>query len=217
MLKKSTLNFLKQLKQNNNRDWFNENKHLYEDAKNNFDEFTDEMIQYICRFDKSIEHLQPKDCTYRIYRDIRFSKDKTPYKTWMGAVINEGGRKNPIAGYYFHIQPNSYFLAGGLYMPEPEKLYAVRNAIVKSNGEFRKIVNAKEFKKYFGGFWNDKLKTAPKGFPKDHPDVEFLKYKSFLVEHRINEKQLLSKDIFNYSVKVFKAMKPLIDFLNEAK
>ncbi len=215
MLKKSTLNFLKQLKQNNNRDWFNEHKHLYEDAKNDYESFIEDLIQSISKFDKSVEGLEPRLCTFRIYKDIRFSKDKSPYKTFMGAAINEGGRKNPIAGYYFHLSPGEYFLAGGLYLPAPDKLLAVRNKIVRTKGEFRKIVNGKEFKKYYSGLWEDKLKTAPKGFPKDHPDLEYLKYKSFLVEHKITEKQVLSKDIINYISKAFKVMKPMIDFLNE--
>jgi uncharacterized protein (TIGR02453 family) len=215
MLKKSTLSFLKNLKQNNNRDWFNENKHLYEDAKNDYESFVEDLIQSISKFDKSIEGLEPRLCTFRIYKDVRFSKDKLPYKTNMGAAINEGGRKNPIAGYYFHLSPGECFLAGGLYLPSPDKLLGVRNRIANTKGAFSKIVNSKEFKKYYCGLWEDKLKTAPKGFPKDHPDIEYLKYKSFLVEHKLTENQIFSKDVIDYISKAFKAMKPMIDFLNE--
>jgi uncharacterized protein (TIGR02453 family) len=215
MLKKSTLNFLKALKKNNNRDWFNENKHLYEDARKDFEIFIDELIQRITDFDPTLMGLQPKDCMFRIYKDVRFSKDKLPYKTNMGAAINEGGRKMPIPGYYFHLQPKGCFLAGGLYMPTPDKLLAVRKAIADSKGGFRKILNAKDYKKNWE-LWEDKLKTAPKGFPKDHPDLELLKFKSFIAFHNVSDETVLSPKAIDYSVKMFKTLKPLIDFLKDA-
>ncbi len=185
MLQKSTLNFLKALKRHNNRDWFNKNKQLYEDARKDFEMFIDELIHRMCDFDPTLMGLQAKECMFRIYKDVRFSKDKTPYKINMGAAINEGGRKMPIPGYYFQIQPGDCFLAGGLFMPASDKLLAVRNAIVSRKGEFRKIVESKDFKKNVNELWKDTLKTAPKGFPKDHPDVEYLKYKSFIAVIRI--------------------------------
>jgi uncharacterized protein (TIGR02453 family) len=216
MLQKSTLNFLKALKRHNNREWFNKNKQLYEDAKKDFEIFIDELIRRISDFDPTLMGLQAKECMFRIYKDVRFSKDKTPYKTNMGAAINEGGRKMPIPGYYFHLQPGGCFLAGGLYLPTADKLLAVRKAIVSRKGEFRKIVESKDFKKNVNELWKDTLKTAPKGFPKDHPDVEYLKYKSFIAYKNFNDELALSSKCLSYSVKVFKAMKPLIDFLYEA-
>lgn len=215
MIQKSTLNFLKALKKNNNRDWFAKNKHLYEDAKNDFENFVGELIEKISDFDPTVIGLQPKECTFRIYKDIRFSKDKTPYKTNMGAAINEGGRKMPLPGYYFHLQPGGCFLAGGLYLPTGDKLLAVRNAIVRTKGELQKILNSKDFKKYWK-LWEDKLKTAPKGFPKDHPDVELLKFKSFIAVHEIGDEIALSSKAIDYSAKAFKTVKPLLDFLGEA-
>lgn len=215
MIEKSTLNFLKALKKNNNRDWFAKNKHRYEDARKNFEVFTDELIHRISDFDPTLMGLQAKDCMFRIYKDIRFSKDKTPYKTNMGAAINEGGRKMPIPGYYFHAEPGGCFLAGGLYMPSADKLLAVRKAIAETKGEFRKIINQKEFKKSWH-LWEDKLKTAPKGFPKDHPEVELLKFKSLIAVHEISDELVLSAKAIDYSVKAFKSLKPMIDFLNEA-
>ncbi len=215
MLQKSTLNFLKVLKRHNNRDWFNKNKQLYEDARKDFEIFIDELIHRMCDFDPTLMGLQAKECMFRIYKDVRFSKDKTPYKTNMGAAINEGGRKMPIPGYYFHIQPGECFLAGGLYLPSADKLLAVRKAIANSKGGFRKILSSKEYKKYWK-LWEDKLKTAPKGFPKDHPDVEYLKYRSVIAFHNINDEQVLSPKAIDYSVKTFKTLKPLIDFLYEA-
>ena len=216
MLQKSTLNFLKALKRHNNRDWFSKNKQLYEDARKDFEIFVDELIHRMCDFDPTLMGLQAKECMFRIYKDVRFSKDKTPYKINMGAAINEGGRKMPIPGYYFQIQPGDCFLAGGLFMPAPDKLLAVRNAIVSRKGEFRKIVECKDFKKNVNELWKDTLKTAPKGFPKDHPDIEYLKYKSFIAYKNISDELALSSKCLSYSVKVFKAMKPLIDFLHEA-
>jgi uncharacterized protein (TIGR02453 family) len=216
MLQKSTLNFLKALKRHNNRDWFNKNKQLYEDARKDFEIFIDELIHRMCDFDPTLMGLQAKECMFRIYKDVRFSKDKTPYKINMGAAINEGGRKMPLPGYYFQIQPGDCFLAGGLFMPAPDKLLSVRNAIVSRKGEFRKIIESKDFKKNADELWKDTLKTAPKGFPKDHPDIEYLKYKSFIAYKNISDELALSSKCLSYSVKVFKAMKPLIDFLHEA-
>src|SRR6266496_3900330 len=136
MLKKSTLDFLKKLKKNNNREWFNENKNLYLDAKEDFDYFVNELIQEISESDSSVAGLQPKDCTFRIYKDVRFSKDKTPYKTNFGAAIQQGGRKSPASGYYIHISPTEVFVAGGIYMPSPENLLKIRNYIAAGHKKF---------------------------------------------------------------------------------
>jgi uncharacterized protein (TIGR02453 family) len=216
MLKKSTLDFLKKLKKNNNRVWFNANKNLYEDAKMDFEVFVFELIQETSEFDNSISDIQPKDCIFRIYKDVRFSKDKTPYKTNMGAAIQEGGRKSGLAGYYFHIQPGEFFLAGGLYLPEADKLLKIRNAISAKRKEFLAIVKNKEFVKNFKEVWGDKLKTAPKGFAKDHPMAEYLKLKSFLAYCKLNKPDLFSKNIIKKTAKIFKSMRPLNDFLNRA-
>jgi uncharacterized protein (TIGR02453 family) len=217
MLKKSTIDFLKKLKKNNNREWFNSNKSLYEDAKTDFDYFVNELIQEISEFDSSVSGLQPKDCTFRIYKDVRFSKDKTPYKTNMGAAIQEGGRKSGIAGYYFHVSPTELFAAGGLYMPEPDKLLRIRNSIAANHKKFFSLIKSKDFVKTFKNLWQEsKLKTAPKGFEKDHPAVEYLKLKSFLMWRDIKPEEVLSKDIIKKAAKIFKSMQPLNDFLNEA-
>lgn len=217
MLHKSTIDFLRKLKRNNNRDWFNKNKKLYEDAKYDFEVFVFELIQKISEYDESISGLEPKDCLFRIYKDVRFSKDKLPYKTNLGASINKGGRKAPSAGYYVHIDPEECFLASGLYMPMPDKLLEVRTKIADDYGSFRKIVDNKDFKKNFGSLWRgDSLKTAPKGFEKDHPAAEYLKLKSFIADHAVNEKRALSKNYTDYAARILKAVKPLNDFLNKA-
>jgi len=216
MLQKSTLDFLKKLKKNNNREWFNSNKQLYEDARYDFEKFAGELIDVITKFDKSLLGLDPKDCMFRIYRDVRFSKDKSPYKTNMGAVLYEGGRKSPKAGYYFHLSPGECFYAGGLYMPQPDQLTALRRAVYTKFGGFEKILKNKEFKKYFGDIEGEKLKTTPKGFPKEHASSEYLKLKSYIAYSEVDDEKVLSKSILDYSSKVFKSMKPFIDFLNES-
>lgn len=217
MLNKTTIDFLRKLKKNNNRDWFGKNNKLYEDAKYDFEVFIFELIQKIAKFDESISGLEPKDCMFRIYKDVRFSKDKLPYKTNLGAAINKGGRKAPTAGYYVHIDPSESFLASGLHMPMPDKLLLVRNKIASRSKEFLKIIENKEFKKYYGKLWeDDSLKTAPKGFDKDHPMVHYLKMKSFIGDHIVTADKALSKNYTDYAAKVFKVIKPLNDFLNDA-
>ena len=217
MLHKSTIDFLKKLKRNNNREWFSANKNLYDDAKYDFEVFIFELIQKISEYDESVSGLEPKDCLFRIYKDVRFSKDKTPYKTNLGASINEGGRKAPTAGYYVHIDPSEYFLGSGLYMPMPDKLLAVRGKIASESKKFRSIVENREFKKIYGKLWEgDTLKSAPKGFAKDHPLVDYLKLKSFIGGHIVSEEKVLSKGYCDYAAKKFKAIKPLNDFLNKA-
>lgn len=218
MIHKSTIDFLKKLKKNNNRDWFNTNKKLYEDAKYDFEVFLFELIQKIADYDETVSGLEPKDCMFRIYKDVRFSKDKLPYKTNLGASINPGGRKAPdSAGYYVHISPNECFLGSGLYYPMPEKLAEVRNKIAGNYKSFKKIVENKDFKKYYKKLWQEHaLKTAPKGFDKEHPAMEFLKLKSFIAGHNVKEDRVLSKSFSDYTAKIFRSVKPLNDFLNNS-
>ena len=214
MIQKTTIDFLSKLKKNNNRDWFAKNKEKYEDAKNDFEVFIFELINEIAEFDDSVSGLEPKDCIFRIYKDVRFSKDKTPYKTAMGAYIGKGGRKSDSPGYYFYIEPGNSFLAGGKYNPPPEQLRAIRIKILERTKEFEKIINNKDFVKTFGKLRNEgNLKTIPRGFPKEHPASEYLKYKSFIVFHKVKDEKILSKNMLDYSLEIFKLMKPLNDFM----
>lgn len=217
MLHKPTIGFLKKLKKNNNREWFNTNKNLYEDSKKDFCFFIGEVIDRISEFDSAVSGLQPEKCVFRTYRDVRFSKDKKPYKTNMGASMNPGGRKSNVAGYYFHLEPGSCFLAGGKWMPEPDELKIIRTAIMNNPRRFKNIASNKDFKKYFDDVHGEKLKTSPKGFPKEHEAIEYLKLKSFIAYSEIKgDKKILGKNFPDQAAKVFKAMKPLIDFLREA-
>ena len=216
-IKKSTLDFLTAIKCNNNREWFIGNRPLYLNAKNNYESFVQEVINEIINFDPILKGLEVKSCVYRFNRDIRFSNDKSPYKSHFGAFIVRGGKKNGdrLAGYYFHVEPGRSILAGGAYMPPSPWLTAIREKIDESPDELVKIIKAKNFVKYFGELSGEKLKSAPKGYPKDHLHIELLKLKSYLVENEVKDKMVLSNDYFDHVINVFKAMKPLNDYLNE--
>jgi uncharacterized protein (TIGR02453 family) len=216
-IKKSTLDFLTAIKCNNNREWFIGNRPLYLNAKNNYESFVQEVINEIINFDPILRGLEVKSCVYRFNRDIRFSNDKSPYKSHFGAFIVRGGKKNGdrLAGYYFHVEPGRSILAGGAYMPPSPWLTAIREKIDESPDELVKIIKAKNFVKYFGELSGEKLKSAPKGYPKDHLHIELLKLKSYLVENEVKDKMVLSNDYFDHVINVFKAMKPLNDYLNE--
>jgi uncharacterized protein (TIGR02453 family) len=213
-----SLTFLKNIKSNNNKEWFDKNKHKYLEAKEEHEIFVDKLIKGISKFDKKISpEMKAKDTVFRIYKDVRFSKDKTPYKTNFGASINPGGKKSLIAGYYLHLEPGGSFLAGGVYMPQPEILNAIRQEIDYNPDAFLKILKSASFKKYFKGLdEEDKLKAAPKGFEKDHPHIEILKNKHFIVSHDISDKQLNDKKLDTIILDGFKAMHPFLEYLREA-
>lgn len=215
---KSTLTFLSDLRKHNDREWFLANRSRYIEAKSNFETFVQSVIDEISRFDPILKGLEAKTCTYRINRDIRFSNDKTIYKTHMGAFIVKGGKKNGdrYAGYYVHVEPgNNSMIAGGAYVPPMPWLTAIRKKIDNQGSKFKKIVDDKDLKKYFGDIEGEKLKSAPKGFSRDHPDIELLKMKSYLVSRMISDKEIISDGIFSLIIKSCRAMKPLNDFLND--
>lgn len=214
---KNVLKFLKKLEKNNDREWFNANKSEYLAAREDFIALVEKLIVGISKFDPEIIGVSAEKAVFRIYRDVRFSKDKSPYKTAFGASIAPGGGKMTSAGYYVHIQPKGSMLAGGKYSPESKELLAIRNAIVAKPKEYLKIGKAKKFKEYFGEISGDKLKTAPKGFPKDHEMIEHLRLKGFIAYHQnITQKAVMDPKYDKYVLKVFRAMKPLNDFLREA-
>lgn len=210
------LDFLSQLKVNNNREWFNENKAKFLEVKDAFESLTQTMIELLQMHDENLKNIVAKDCVFRIYRDVRFGKDKSPYKTHLGAYINRTGRKGDTCGYYFHLEPGATILAGGVYCPPSPLLFEVRDAIYADTEEFKAIINTDDFKRLFGEIEGEKLKRAPKGFPKDFEDIELLKHKSFLITNSISDDMLLKDDFTHYSLEVFNAMKPFNDFLNRA-
>jgi uncharacterized protein (TIGR02453 family) len=214
----TTLDFLKKLKNNNNREWFDSNKTEYLASKEIFEEFVSELIKGINKFDKKVSlDLKPKDCTFRIYKDVRFSKDKTPYKNNMSASINPGGKKSNIPGYYFHLEPDACFLAGGVYMPMPDVLNAIRQEIDYNPLPLINILKSASFKKEFNGLdEEDKLKNPPKGFNKDHANSEILKNRHFIVSQKFENKVILKKDGLSKTLNSFKAMYPFLDYLRKA-
>jgi uncharacterized protein (TIGR02453 family) len=217
MISSEIIKFLKELKANNDRDWFHANKARYDSIKAEFESFINKLIPAVAGFDDYMRILPAKDCMFRIFRDTRFSSDKTPYKTNIGAYIAREGRKSLGAGYYFHIEPGDCFLAGGVYMPTPEMLKAIRQEIYYHADEFKKITGTTAFRNYFGEVKTyDKLTRPPKDFPKDFPDIELLKYKSYVLIHSFPEKDLGKPGLLDDTVKVFKAMLPLNRFLRRA-
>lgn len=213
-----TITFLKGLAKNNNRDWFEKNKPKFLQAKEEFENFVKLLMDELTKFDGTLTGLDPKKFIFRIYRDVRFSKDKRPYKTNFGAGISANGKGLGRPGYYLHIEPGGKsFVAGGLYMPEPEILAKVRQEIDYSGDELKKVMTNKKFKSLYSDFWDeDKLKTMPKGYPKDHKYIEWLKLKSFIVTHEFPDTKVLDKKFIKTVSEAFKTLKPLNDFLKQA-
>lgn len=207
-------NFLKELSVNNNREWFNQNRDKYEIARGEFDKLITAVISRISIFDDTIKGIEAKDCTYRIYRDTRFSSDKTPYKTHMGGYINAKGKKSEHCGYYVHIEPGNCLLAGGSICPPPKLLKAVRQAVYDNIDEYLSIVEDPEFKKYYPVIGDEFLKTAPKGFPKDFPYIDYLKCKTYSCSYNVPDDFFTSPTFLDQTEDAFRQMKRFADFVN---
>ena len=215
-MKSSTLHFLTQLVKNNNRDWFNENKETYLGAQQDVILFVEELIREIAGFDEEVLKIDAKKSLFRIYRDTRFSQNKMPYKTNFGASLGMAKGKK-LSGYYLHIEPGKSFLAGGVYQPESSVLKTLRQEISASGDEFLKILEQQDFRNNFRGLSvESKLQRVPAGFEKDNPLAEFLKLKQFVVSHPVSDAQLLQKDAAKNFAEIYKSLKPLNDFLNQA-
>jgi uncharacterized protein (TIGR02453 family) len=215
-ISRDTIDFLANLSANNTRDWFAANKLRYDNARLNFLAFTEELIAAIHSFDSSIGSPEAKECVFRIYRDVRFSGNKDPYKTNMGAFIVRGGKKSPFAGYYFHIEPNASFVSGGLYMAEPSILKKVRQDIDNYSEEFIAIIEENKFKNTFSNLGDEKLKRVPQGFSPNSPVAEYLKLKHITPHCSLSNSELTNENLLELIVDVFKTMHPLIHFLNSA-
>ncbi len=216
MISQSTLDFLKALKKNNNREWFEKNRGKYKLAKNDFEAFTGKMLGILKVINPKLASLEVKDCVFRIYRDVRFSKNKQPYKTNMGAYFVEGGKKSEKAGFYIQIEPGNCFIGGGCWMPQVTVLKAVRQEIDYNLKEFNSILSSRAFKTHFGSMTDYKLKTTPRGYDAGHPGIEHLRQTSFVVGTVFRDKDFTSKNITRKCGDTYKAMKPFLDFLNEA-
>lgn len=216
MISKNILDFLRELQANNNRDWFTANKHKYHSAKKDFEGFVKAFIPVLMEIDKEIGYLEPKDCIFRIFRDVRFSKDKSPYKNNFGSFFVKGGKNSGFGGYYLHIEPDNYFIGGGIHMPPGNILKAIRTEIYESTSEFKSIINDQKLKSFYGELSGDKLKSYPRDFPKDFKDIDLLKYTSYTLGKEIKENVLLDKNFISYLKDAFYTLKPFIGFLNKA-
>jgi uncharacterized protein (TIGR02453 family) len=213
---RSTLTYLQELGANNNKAWFDKNRIQYDKARGAFEEFITDLI---LNFEpvEDLTGVTAKECMFRINRDIRFSPDKTPYKTSMSAVIGKGGRKFVGRSYYVHIQPGGQsIIAGGLYSPSSAELEKVRRQLAEDSRPYKKIVQGKSFVDYFGSVSGEKLKTAPQGYPKDHPDIDLLRHKQFVVEHGFSDEQVLRPDLSVQIVKMCSALKPFVGYFVSA-
>ena len=213
---KEILSFLNGLQKNNTREWMEANKSNYLSSKKQFEDIISSLIDNIAAFDPHIIGTEPKKCIFRLHRDVRFSKDKRPYKENMGGFINKDGRKGMDGGYYIHIQPGQSMLAGGIYMPPSDILKKIRQEIDYNPDGLIKFMKSSDFKKYFGTFEGDRLKKAPKGYSPDHPNIELLRLKSYIVVHRIEDAELLKPGFLENTTRVFKAMLPLNNYIRTA-
>lgn len=210
--------FLAELAGNNQKQWFDQHRDRYKKLRSEFVELVGEIIMRSGKFDENLHFLEPKQCLFRINRDIRFSKNKNPYKTNFSAAFVNGGKKTGRPGYYFHIDHEGYlFVAGGLWGPDSDQLFEVREAIAKDGSDLREIVEAKKFTKYFDFYDVGKLKTAPKGFSQEHPEIKLLRLKHYVVSTKFKLKledyshNALIKEIFQY----FDLIAPLVKYLND--
>ena len=219
MLQSSTFKFLRVLKKNNNKPWFDAHRGDYEKAKKDFEQFVQSVIDKHGKSDAGIKDLIAKNCLFRINRDVRFSKDKSPYKTNFGAHINKGGKKSMLAGYYFHLEPGQCFAGGGIWMPIPDDLKKVRQEVDYNFAELKKIIGSKKFKSVYGDLSKDPdytLSRVPKGYEPDNPAAEYLKLKSFIAMIRIKDADLASKNLLKKTIEAFETLQPLLNFINRS-
>jgi uncharacterized protein (TIGR02453 family) len=214
---KNTISFLKKIKKNNNTPWMHAHKDEYTVAKSEFAFLVQELIMRIGEWDPKLPHLEVKDCVFRFNRDTRFSDNKSPYKENFGAFFAYGGKKGGLPGYYFHVSPKEVFVAGGIWMPETDKLISIRRYILEHGDELEKILKDKKFKKVYPGLSTEQmLKRPPKGFSADSKYVELLKFKSFTVSAPLSVDQMLKPGFGKIVDKHFQIMKPLNNFLYDA-
>jgi uncharacterized protein (TIGR02453 family) len=208
------LSFLTDLSQHNNKAWYEQNRPAYEAAKVAFERFTNNLIDEF-RVVDNLGNLTAKECISRIYRDLRFSKDKTPYQTHMWATIAPGGKKAMRMGYHVSIQPQGQsILAGGLWESTTEQLNRFRQSIDEDPSDFKGIISTKPFLDYYGGIKGDKLKTAPQGYDRAHPDIDLLQLKQVVVVRYFTDQEVLAKDFPDKVVVGCRVMRPFLDYMN---
>ncbi|MFN3755652.1 MAG: DUF2461 domain-containing protein [Flavobacterium sp.] len=219
MIRKETLQFLDDLKNNNHKEWFHDQKKRYDDYKNNYHTVIEFLLKNLKPFDAKLEPLEVKHCTFIINRDIRFSKDKSPYKTHMAIWLSQNRMMKNAPGYYLHISPEETFVAGGLWCPEAPELQKIRKEIAFFHEDLEQIIQDKKFHAYFSDLdrpENQVLKTAPKGYEKDHPALHWLQLKSFTASYPLSTQDITKQDTLDQVVEIMKVLKPLNDFIYRA-
>jgi uncharacterized protein (TIGR02453 family) len=216
MLHKDTFHFLELLKPNNNKEWMDANRKMYERAKVDFEDFVTELITGLARMEPLMSELTAKQCIFRLNRDIRFSNDKSPYKSHFGAAFSIGGKKSDHAGFYLHVEPGQSFIGGGCWMPPPAMLKNIRQEIDYDFEAFKNIIEDKDFKKQYPKIEGEQLKKAPQGYDIDNPAIEYLKHKSFTVGHSLKDATMLAPKGIAEILNSIEIMQPFIDFLNRS-
>lgn len=220
MIEKNSIRFLQELAVNNNKVWLDGKTKEYESARANFLHTVATLINATAKFDAAIGQLEPGKCVFRLNRDIRFSKDKTPYKTNFGASLKMGGKKSLFAGYYLHIEPgNNSFAGGGIWHPEPDTIKKIRQEIDYNSDEFFAIIRHKNFRKQYGDLQVDdetSLKREPKEYGKDHPAIKYLKLKSWIAGRKFSDEEITAAGFVDTVSDSFRALQPLVQFLNVA-
>jgi len=208
------LNFLDDLSKNNNKAWFDRHRPAYEEARDRFTRLVDFLIDEVRPYE-NLQGLTARDCVYRIHRDLRFSKDKTPYKASLGALVAPGGRKTTRMGFYLQIAPHGQSMAaGGLYIPTPDQLRHFRQAIHANAARFKKILRSEVFVQQFGVIQGERLKTAPQGYDRSHPEIDLLQLKQVTAQHSFPDREVLAAGFPARVVKAWRAIKPFLDYLD---
>ena len=216
MLTQHTLQFLKNLEESNNREWLQAHKKDYEIVKDSFEKFCQEILTGLSEFQEDLVNTKVKDCIFRINRDIRFSKDKSPYKKYLSAAFGPGGRSSGRIDFFLQIQPgNLSSLGGGMWKPTSTQLASFRQEIDYNPSHLKGIIDTPEFRSYYNNISGEKVKNMPKGYSADHPDIELLKYKQMFFYHKFTDEEVLSKDFAQEVIRGCKILKPYLDYQNE--
>ncbi|NKB60470.1 MAG: TIGR02453 family protein [Alphaproteobacteria bacterium] len=214
----NTFSFIADLGQNNSREWFEDNRARYDTARNDFISFIGVLLMEIETFDSRVAGMDPRRCIFRIYRDTRFSNLKTPFKTNFGARILLGGSKNlhQRTGYFMNIEPGNCRLSGGAFRPEPEWLHTIRQRIATDSTNLKRILDDRTFRKTFNGLEGEAVKTAPRGFSKDHPDIVLIRQKSLMARHPLDDGAMFTPGFLKHAARVYEALLPLNEYLDNA-